>query len=157
MGYLQFHLHVNKTNEILCASRTWPTLSPVSQWTALKVALKKWHILNKAPGKWERGSVCRVRSLSSFLAILTLATTHPQKGHPQTLRLSVNASRDSVSGISRLWIMMVIVWLCIYCPTVTRSMVMYRLCLSQAQGIVEGKDLVLKQHENFVLCPCDSS
>ena len=32
------------------------------------------------------GSVCRVRALSSFLAILILATVRPRKGHPQTFR-----------------------------------------------------------------------
>lgn len=156
MGHLQFHLHVNKTNEILCASRTWPTLSPVSQWTALKVALKKWHILNKAPGKWERGLFAGLghwaaswqfwlwqrfilrkdtRRPSDFLwmPLETLFQVFPGSGLWWSLS-------DSVS-IARLWLG---AWWCI-------------VCLSQAQGIVEGKDLVLKQHENFVLCPCDSS
>lgn len=31
------------------------------------------------------GSICKVRPLSGFLAVLILAIIHPQKGHPQTL------------------------------------------------------------------------
>lgn len=77
-----------------------------------------------SPTKTGEGSVCRWGHLAaSWQFWFWQQFVHRQ----DALRLAMNASQDPVSGISKLRVMMSLVWLCVYCLTVAKSMVTYRL------------------------------
>lgn len=156
MRHLQFYLHVpERTNEILCASGTWPGLCTVSQWTTLNVIIRKWLTTKWASGKWERGLFAGLSHWVASWAILIWAKIYPERTSSDFLWMPLETLFQAFPGSGLWWLLsdsVSIAWLWLrawWCI----------ICLPQAQGIVKGKDVMLKQHENFVIFfrPYDSS